>query len=163
MERVALSNSIHHAVILLGSNIDPQKNIRGLIHELKNRFEVIRCSPIYETLPVGTAGSNFLNMVVVIKTEYDYQTLKTRHLKMIENLYGRRRTSDKFAPRTADLDILLFDGEIMEPNLTKHLFICKPLSVIFPDFVDPESKQTLAALASKMEKKSWIQEVQLDS
>ena len=70
----------------------------------------------WETQAVGSPGPNFLNTAVKITTGLEMSALKLSVLRSVEQELGRVRTSDKNAPRTIDLDIIVFDDEICESN-----------------------------------------------
>ena len=66
---------------------------------------------------------------------------------MIEQELGRIRTFDKFAPRTIDLDTIIFDNCIIDPELWTQNFIALPISEIRPDIINPNTNQTLQQTA----------------
>ena len=53
------------AYIILGSNIEPEENIRTAFRLLGEKIRLLRRSSVWETAPVGTGGSNFLNLVLI--------------------------------------------------------------------------------------------------
>lgn len=70
----------------------------------------LRCSPVYETRPVGPVPqADYLNMVVGLETSLSAREL-LRYLLNVEQAAGRERTI-RFGPRTLDLDILMYDNE----------------------------------------------------
>ncbi|MFN2153990.1 MAG: 2-amino-4-hydroxy-6-hydroxymethyldihydropteridine diphosphokinase, partial [Anaerolineae bacterium] len=96
-------------VIALGSNIAPEANVREAVQRLAARAHLVAVSPVYETKPVGkTDQPNFLNAAALIETEYGAAELKDEVLAEIEQELGRVRTADRNAPRTIDLDIILY-------------------------------------------------------
>jgi len=129
----------------LGSNIgDRRRYITTAIRQLKTlpSTRVSQISGIIETLPEkGPAQGNYLNCVVQIETDLSpYQLLQA--LQKIEASLGRYRTV-KNAPRTIDLDILLYaDTTIHEeglciphPRMLEREFVLVPLREIAPDVV----------------------------
>src|SRR3989338_3214146 len=95
----------------IGSNVgERSQNIASAIEHLKkNKIDVIRCSSIIETAPVGgpPGQNNFLNGVLKAQTDLPAQEL-LNVLQSIERKLGRVKTVLN-GPRTIDLDILLYD------------------------------------------------------
>jgi len=147
----------------LGSNIRPELHLKQAVEQLRSRCRVLAVSPVYETRPIGpdgapTAGQpNFLNAAVLIETDLDATTLKSRTLRPIEEELGRERQG-KFAPRTIDLDIILFGSQVLDldgrhipdPNLLRHAHIARPLADLEPAFRHPEAGRTLAEIAAAL-------------
>lgn len=96
----------HRACLLLGSNIQPEENLRRAVELLRQYFVVEKVSAAWETPAVGSDGPDFLNAAVVIHTSLDPWQLKERFLRPLEAQLGRVRTADKNAPRTIDIDIV---------------------------------------------------------
>jgi 2-amino-4-hydroxy-6-hydroxymethyldihydropteridine diphosphokinase len=125
----------------IGSNLgDREKYIENAIEKLKNieGVEVKRVSNIHETEPVGgPRQGKYLNAAIEIETGLKPRELLAK-LQDIEKQLGRKRTV-KNAPRTIDLDILLYgDNKIDEPDLKiphpgmrEREFVMKPLKEIY--------------------------------
>jgi len=125
----------------IGSNLgDREKYIKNAIEKLKETegVEVKKISNIYETEPVGgTKQGKYLNGVIEIETWLEPRELMIK-LQEIEKQSGRIR-SVKNAPRTIDLDMLLYgDKKIDEPGLKiphprmyEREFVMKPLKEIY--------------------------------
>lgn len=97
------------AFIAVGSNIDPEVNVPSALRLLLDAARVVGCSTFYRTPPLGRADQpSFVNGVWRIETELDPEPLKFDLLRGIERRLGRMRTDDKYAPRTIDLDVVLF-------------------------------------------------------
>ena len=129
----------------LGSNIQPAKYIPACFQKLKERFHVLKISPVYETTPVGPAGSfSFWNAVVEIETDLTGKNLSDA-LRSIEEALGRvRNPLNKFAPRTLDIDIL------PQPDYQNLAFIMIPLADISPDTLDPQTGKSFRELAQAL-------------
>lgn len=113
----------HEAIISLGSNIDPEQNIENALKELGQHFVILKKSGFIYTEPLLYENQpKFLNGAVLLKTELARDELKAE-LKKIESGLGRVRTSNKNGPRTIDLDILLFDGEIVDEDYYARNFL----------------------------------------
>ena len=91
-------NSIY---IVLGSNIEPDRNIPLALELLKNEsgITVVRVSSTWRTKPVDTCCTDFLNTAALILSSLDHSSVKKNILAKIEQKLGRVRTSDKNAPR----------------------------------------------------------------
>jgi 2-amino-4-hydroxy-6-hydroxymethyldihydropteridine diphosphokinase len=145
--------------IALGSNINPEYNIREAVRRLLEpsaRCRLLAVSPVYETAPVGkTDQPKFLNAAALIETDLTAAELKTQVLQVIEQELGRARTEEKNAPRTIDLDIALFGDQILDvglrhipdPEISKYPHIVVPLADLAPQQRHPETGQTLQEIA----------------
>ena len=125
----------------LGSNIEPDANLRAAVQRLREAVEVRGVSRTYRTEPVGGArGPRFLNAAVEIATPLAPAALKRDVLRRIESELGRVRVEDKSAPRTIDLDLLLFDGNTVDsselkvphPRMHERAFVLAPLVELEP-------------------------------
>ncbi|AJQ89178.1 2-amino-4-hydroxy-6-hydroxymethyldihydropteridine diphosphokinase [Xanthomonas oryzae pv. oryzicola] len=140
-------------LLSLGSNVQPTHYLRLAVAALRARFGQIDVSPAYRTPAVGFDGTDFVNNAVVLQTDLELDALD-HWLHALEDAHGRDRSSPRFSNRTLDMDVVFFGDCIVEgsghpriprPEL-KHAFVLKPLADIAPDFIDPLSGQTLAAL-----------------
>jgi 2-amino-4-hydroxy-6-hydroxymethyldihydropteridine diphosphokinase len=107
------------AYLCLGSNLgDREENLRQALALLSPKADVEKLSAIYETEPVGYKEQPlFLNLVCRIATDLPPDEL-LRFVKKIETEMGRTLSFPN-APRIMDIDILLYEGTIMETrNLT---------------------------------------------
>lgn len=141
------------AYLSLGSNIEPDRNLRDAIRALRERFGALVVSPTYRTPAEGFDGPDFLNNAVMLQTDLDVHSLDA-WLHALEDAHGRRRDQPRFSSRPLDIDVVFFDSlvlkgagnlEIPRPEL-RHAFVLKPLADIAPDFVDPLSGRSLAEL-----------------
>ena len=123
--------------IMIGSNIDPVNNINRAVCLLKDLVTIRELSFAWETRAVGSSGPNFINVVLHVTTGLNGEELKRNILQPVENQLGRVRTADKNAPRTMDLDILIFNGELMENRLWSEAYLALPMSELCPDFQHP--------------------------
>lgn len=143
---------MNEAYVLLGSNIEPEKNILLALQYLEQNFLIYDVSHTWQTKPVGSDGEDFLNTAVMLETDLDAYTLKEQCLCHIEEVLGRVRQEDKNAPRTIDLDIIVFNGEVLDYNLYRYAHLVLPFAELLPEFVDPETEKTLFELAEEQVK-----------
>src|SRR5262249_13926867 len=98
------------AFIGIGSNIDPEKNIRQALRQLAQAVRLTAISTFYREPALERPDEPaFYNGVVAVETDLPPARLKQDLLRKIEADLGRRRSSDKFASRPIDLDLLLYD------------------------------------------------------
>jgi 2-amino-4-hydroxy-6-hydroxymethyldihydropteridine diphosphokinase len=148
---------LHPAYLLLGSNIQPVENIQAAVACLQSFFELPAISPIWETPAIGASGPNFLNLVVEITTDLEPDTLKYQVLRQIESQLGRVRQANKNAPRTIDIDILIYDRVILETNLWMQAHIACPLAGLLPDLVNPQTGLPLSQIAEELRNRAPAQ------
>lgn len=110
-------------IIAIGSNINAESNIAEMLKLLNKKVTVLQVSKMVKTKPIGiTEQNDFINGAVKVETEFDYQKLKLT-LKQIEDELGRDRLQEKFGPRSIDLDILVFNDEITDPDFYTRDFL----------------------------------------
>lgn len=107
---------MNKCIVGIGSNIDAGYHIPEAIRLLSEEVEVIRISQMLKTKPVGISDQpDFTNGAVLIQTEMDLTVLSV-YLKDLEDRMGRDRSQKKFGPRNIDLDILIWNGTIVDPD-----------------------------------------------
>ena len=140
---------MNRVYLILGSNIDPAQNIAKAVDllQVEPGLQVERCSSVWKTRPVGTSSTDFYNMAVEISTGYDQFHLKEKILCRLESELGRVRVEDKYAPRTIDLDIVIFNNQLLESDLFRFDYLVLPFAEIIPEIVDPKTGLALDKLA----------------
>ena len=140
----------------LGSNIGKREAyINSAIKEIRSiqKTDIIHISSIIETKPIGNVlQPNFLNAVVRINSELEPIRLLNR-LQVIEQKLGRHRT-EKWSPRTIDLDILFYDELILSsdeltiphPEIMNRSFILQLMNEIASEYTHPLQKKTMKEL-----------------
>ncbi len=149
------------AWIGLGSNLGERESmIRMALDDLARLPDttLLRASSLYDTEPVGeTEQPNFLNAVAEIETELSPRQLLW-NLLLIERRLGRVRTR-RWAPRTIDLDLLLYGAEVLDepglrvphPEMVQRSFVLVPLVELEPLLVHPETGETMLAQLSRLD------------
>lgn len=118
------------AIISIGSNIDAKKNIARMLNILGNEVEIQKVSTLVKTKPIGIENQpDFTNGAVKVKTGMNKEELN-RLLKVIEDQLGRDRSAPKFGPRTIDLDIVVWNGEIVDEDYHKRDFLQKSVKEV---------------------------------
>jgi 2-amino-4-hydroxy-6-hydroxymethyldihydropteridine diphosphokinase len=145
---------LNRAYLSLGSNIgDREAQLRQAVTQLGTLGRVAALSSFYETEPVEfTEQAWFLNCALALETAKTSGELMTEILH-IEQQLGRRRVQKK-GPRSIDIDILLFNNEIIEseeltiphPAMQQRRFVLEPVAEIAPDVVHPVLKKTMREL-----------------
>jgi 2-amino-4-hydroxy-6-hydroxymethyldihydropteridine diphosphokinase len=144
----------------LGSNIEPAENLRAAVEQLATQTKLIAVSSVWETKPVGLAEQpNFLNAAAIVKTSLTAEQFKQEVIRPIEQRLGRVRLANKNAPRPIDIDIMLFNRQVLQlgqrhipsPEIIERPFVAIPLAEIAPDYQHPEVGQTLAEIAGRFE------------
>jgi len=128
----------------IGSNVDAALHTRAALDALQQRFGALCLSRVYESEAVGFDGSNFLNMVVALRTAMPLAELSS-WLKRLEDEQGRSRGQARFSSRTLDVDILTYGdlhGEhegitLPRPEVLKNAFVLWPLSEVMPEARHP--------------------------
>ena len=151
------------AVIALGSNLgDRLAHLRWGARALETLGEVTGRSSLYETDPVGgpSGQDTYLNAVVLLRPNEAYAEPHTllAGLLRLEQKRGRER-SERWAPRTLDLDLLTFGDRIMKspdltlphPRMMARAFVLVPLCEVAPDFVHPVSGQKACEVLGGLE------------
>lgn len=144
------STKIHKYYLSLGSNIEPEANLPAAIELLQNDCRLVALSSIWETPAVGAAGPRFLNAVALVETPNSIKNLKCDVLRPIEARLGRVRTRNPNEPRPIDLDILLYDGRVMDKEIWEYAHLALPLSELLPDLTNPRTDQTLQLIANEL-------------
>lgn len=143
------------AFIALGSNLGDRESLLVAAREALAAtpdVRLVRASPIYQTAPVGPPDQGpYLNGVLAVDTLLSARILLDRMLE-IEADHGRHRGPDslRWAPRTLDLDLLLFGDhcitepglEVPHPRLHERPFVLEPLCDLAAERTHPRLGET---------------------
>jgi len=157
------------ALLGLGTNLgDREKNLKKAIENISAfAGEVISFSQIYETEPWGfRSEDHFFNMVIQIKTNLKPVDLLKQLLK-IEIQMGRARGTEKYSSRIIDIDILLYENEIINkpylkvphPMIQERKFVLVPLCDITPAMIHPVLNKTFKVLLEECDDESIVKKI----
>lgn len=145
------------AFVAVGSNIEPEANLRRALRLLGQRHRPVAVSTVYRTPPLGRPEQpDYLNCVVEVETEAEPEELK-QELRRIEQELGRVRGADRYAARTIDLDLIAYEGMqvrtpdlvLPDPEIGGRPFVALPLAELAPDLALPGIGGDAAAVAAR--------------
>ncbi|MBC7412386.1 MAG: 2-amino-4-hydroxy-6-hydroxymethyldihydropteridine diphosphokinase [Bacteroidia bacterium] len=160
---------VNTVYLSLGSNMG---NMQAIVHsalsaiDIDEKCNIIKTSNLYKTQPWGiTEQAHFLNVVCCISTTYTPVQL-LNFINGIEHNFGRARTAyNKWQGRTLDIDILLFNNEVIHStiltiphtHLHKRNFVLVPLCEIAPNVLHPIFNKTIMQLQAECTDVSWVE------
>jgi GTP cyclohydrolase IV len=129
---------VHDIYIGIGSNLgDRQGNILAALQRLRARAQIFAVSSFYESEAAhGAQGPAYLNIAAGLRSELDLEAFK-RYARDVELAVGRARGTPRLAPRPIDVDLLIFDGTIVQRHLGARPYNLAPLAEIAPHLVAP--------------------------
>ena len=152
---------MNRAFCALGSNIEPEKNLPAAVDALKQFGRIVSVSRVWESRPVDAPGQpDYLNAAVLMETQFSAAQLCRTAVPTIEEQLGRiRDPANKYAPRTIDIDIVLYNRDILQvdrrkipdPDILQRLFLAVPLAELDSDYIHPESGTSLGVIAAKLD------------
>ena len=134
----------------IGSNIDPETNLRLGVSELRRRFGELTLSSTYQSSAVGFDGPDFLNLVVGLDSSETPGRIH-EHIDAIHKLAGRQTGAARYSSRPLDIDLLLYGDLVMDAppiklpraDVLKYSFVLRPLAEIAPDLKHPQTGRSL--------------------
>lgn len=159
LRSAVIARTLEHIYLGFGSNLGDRYTFfeRALALLKSEDFIILRISDLYETEPWGGAqGDEYLNAVIELERKGAAQDLLSVTQK-IETQLGRSHES-RYAPRTCDLDILLWGNNtinqpeliIPHPKLAQRRFVLRPLCDLIPDMLHPVMQKTFRALLASV-------------
>jgi len=139
--------------VAAGSNVEPERRMRQALGELEREFSGVRCSSWYRNRAVGFEGDDFINLVAGFTTALPVHDVLVR-LHAIETRCGRPRDAPRWAPRSMDLDVLLYGDLVCDephvklprPDLLKRAYMLGPLAMLAPEVRHPTAGATIGEL-----------------
>lgn len=148
----------HTIYISIGSNIDREKHTKAGLQGLHEVFGELILSRVFESESVGFQGCHFYNLVAKAFTEFTIDEV-CQALKLIEDCNKRDRGSEKFSPRTLDLDLLLYDSEVTQtpvnlprPEILYNAFVLQPLAEVASHEIHPLVTKSYGVLWQEYDK-----------
>jgi 2-amino-4-hydroxy-6-hydroxymethyldihydropteridine diphosphokinase len=157
----------HRAFIGIGSNLgDRKENHRDAIGRIEKlpATRIVKASSLYESEPHGDARTWFVNAVIEVETEVSADELLKR-LKAIEKVMGRKRAKGKrWGSRIIDLDILLYNNEVINKRMLKvphkelpnRRFVLVPLCELAPQIIHPGLNMSISELLATTKDKKKV-------
>ncbi len=164
----------NRAYLSLGSNIEPEQNLPAAVRELASFGRILAASNVWESAPFIDGGpervdyprhKNFLNAALLLETPLSPPDLYEQAISSVEHRLRRMRNPlDKNAPRTIDVDLSLFNDDVLEfaghrvpdPEILIRPFVAIPLAEVAPDYVHPVEKRRLADIAAAWSNNSGL-------
>ena len=136
--------------VSLGSNIDPENNLRLGLGELRDRFGELETSAVYRSKAVGFEGEDFLNLVAGFESDASPLAI-CEAIELIHNLVGRDPNSGKWESRPLDIDLLLYNDLVIDEqpvrvprkDLLEYSFVLRPMAELAPGLVHPVTGHTM--------------------
>ena len=140
-------------LVAAGSNVEPLVNLRRVLDLLAAHYPGLRASAAYRNRAGGFEGEDFVNLVIGFDTAEDVRAVMEQ-LHAAEAACGRERQAAKWAPRSMDLDVLLYGDRICDepglvlprPDLVRRAYMLGPAAEVAPDTQHPTLGVTLAEL-----------------
>jgi len=154
------------AYISIGSNVDPARWLPPAVGRLRQLGDILGVSRVHQSPAYGSEDHpDFLNAAALVATPMNPFEVRAK-LREIESSLGRVRGSDKFAPRTIDLDLCLYGRLVLDgpdlvlphPDVIERAYVAGPLAELDPDYRHPVTGETLASIASRLRAGSELTE-----
>jgi 2-amino-4-hydroxy-6-hydroxymethyldihydropteridine diphosphokinase len=149
----------HLAWLLLGSNIDPERNIPRAVASIAERETLVAVSSVWQSPPSdGSNQPEYWNAAVLIRTVKSPAEIHSGVIVPVEQSLGRVRSADPFAPRTMDIDLEMFDDRVEDfsgrrvphPDILTRPYVALPLAEISPEKIHPETGEPLRVIADRL-------------
>jgi 2-amino-4-hydroxy-6-hydroxymethyldihydropteridine diphosphokinase len=145
--------------VAVGGNVEPLEYLDRALQLLERQFGDIEVSPAYRNAAVGFSGEDFVNLVVKLRTDQSVEAVRAA-LQAIESACDRPPDAPKWAPRTMDLDILLYGNAVRSepglilprPDLLKRPYMLKPTADLAPTLVHPTAHKPMRELWDALER-----------
>jgi 2-amino-4-hydroxy-6-hydroxymethyldihydropteridine diphosphokinase len=147
--------------VAAGSNVAPERHMSQAVAELERAFPGVRFSSWYRNRALGFEGEDFINLVAGFTTTLPVRTVLER-LHAIEARCGRPRDAPRWAPRSMDLDVLLYGDLVCEepglklprPDLVKRAYMLGPLAELAPEVMHPTAGLSVGELWRRFDREA---------
>jgi GTP cyclohydrolase-4 len=128
--------AVHDLYVGIGSNLgDRQANILAALQRLRARAQILSVSAFYESEAAdGAQGPAYLNVAAALRSELDAEAFAS-FARDVELAVGRARGTRRLEARPIDIDLLVYDGESVQPHLESRPYNAVPLGEIAPQLV----------------------------
>lgn len=148
------------AFLSLGSNINPMIHLPAAVRLLSEQGKLRGLSQAWQSSPFGFAEQeDFVNAAVLLETDLKAAQIIEEVIPDVERQLGRQRDpSNKNGPRTIDVDLSMYNGDVGEPAgkvipdpaILERLFVAWPLAELRPDYDHPLVGATLRQIADRL-------------
>jgi len=147
--------------VAAGSNVEPERHLAQAVQELEQAFPGVRLSSWYRNRAAGFEGDDFINLVAGFDTRLSLPEVLSC-LRAIETRCGRGRNAPRWAPRSMDLDVLLYGDQVSEgppmrlprADLLERAYMLGPLAELAPELVHPAAQLTIRELWERFDRDS---------
>lgn len=139
-----------------GSNVEPEAHLAEALAELTRQLGPLRCSSVYRSPPFGFEGDDFLNLVGELTCDAGPEAVD-EVLSRTEYSGGRTRGPVRFAPRTLDLDLLIYGHcvdarrRLPREDVLFYPFVLAPLAELAPELRHPVTGEPLGVAWARMD------------
>ena len=155
--------------VAAGSNVDPVGHLRRALGILRSHYPGLRRSRAWRNAAVGFEGDDFVNLVIAFETDETVHAVLAR-LHETEVACGRARDAPRWAPRSMDLDVLLYGDRVSHepgltlprPDLVRRAYVLGPIVELAPELRHPTLKLTMRELWKRFDRDAHpMQEIDL--
>jgi 2-amino-4-hydroxy-6-hydroxymethyldihydropteridine diphosphokinase len=150
-----------------GDKLDNLQQACNLVAEKVGR--IAKLSSVYKTSAWGFEGEDFFNICIEVSTNLNPEKLLEKVLSIEQELGRKRSESSEYQSRTIDIDVLLFEDEIIfyknlkvpHPRMLDRKFVMVPLTEIAPNLKHPIEKKTILICLQSCDDPSEIEKTDL--
>jgi dihydroneopterin aldolase/2-amino-4-hydroxy-6-hydroxymethyldihydropteridine diphosphokinase len=147
--------------------VDPEKNILSALPEIESCVQVLDASRFYRNpaiAPDRRERPPYVNGVLKIRTGLTPSDLKYGVLRNVERRMQRRRTGDRYGPRTLDLDLLVYGDLELEsdeitlpdPDISVQPFWVVSLAELVPEMCPPDTSLSMKELVRTLDTRAFV-------
>ena len=161
---------VRSTFLSLGSNIGNRlANLQEAVFQISDRIgQVLAVSSVFRSASWGYQGNEYFNICLEVSTSLNPEILLEKILAIEQTLGRTRNQEPAYADRLIDIDILLFDVEIIfynnlkvpHPEMLRRKFVLAPLSEIAPNLIHPIAKKSIRYCLAHCEDAGEIEKVE---